>query len=405
MSDSEFPQEPIGQQVKRRSRLAFLFRPAVGIPVTILILIVAGCLTYRASRFRGIPPIPEIVNVEVDGRFHVDDSENAYTHYRQIAALLPSDHDEIAIGGLELHDLGWTAWESVPPAVVARLRACDAALEKWKVGTQLDQAVLIQPADVTSATVVWKFDGSLRACYRLVEMKIAQSLYEGRTAEAWDWIHALLRFSRHSGQHGGVNEWILGVTSHAIACQWAGFWAAHPNVTEADLRTALAEVQSVHRLSVPMSNVLKAEYIWESRILATTPLRSFLTVRGPAVHAAGPLLWLNGEPELASLVYRHLFQNWMTFCDLPRWERPPQTGRWGLFTAAASGPSLPMPASDLNEAARRSIITRMEASSYALICVAQDRHQCRQLALELCLTSEIYRRQHGHRTYADSDRW
>ena len=254
-------------EIPDRSRPWFmiLLRPAVTIPITLLLLIILACLaTYRSARFRGIPPIDEVVDRETEGRIDVSDEENAFTYYGQAWERLPETLDDKAAGvAVDVLEAGGN-WSDVTPAAKTALTSCEALLDDWKKGTECERGIRLQSADAKWYDVIGVQDS--RAISRLVILKSAMLLHEGNTDEAWEWLRALFRFSRHLGNPGSSIERFLGACYHAAGSEILVHWAANDGVTSSQIETVIRELDVIYRLTARNSHVLKRGYLTSAKV-------------------------------------------------------------------------------------------------------------------------------------------
>lgn len=379
-----------------RSPLAFFIRPIVLIPLTIFVIVASIPIVYRSTRFSDIPPIDEIVDRNVDGRFIVDDDENAFTYYQSAVSLLPPVPGETDLS------LGHTAiqngrgWESIPPDVRAYLKSAEGAMAEWRLGTELDEAVYVDVATADFGYLI-PVTQELRQFARLAVLRALRDLDEGRPNEAWPWLRALLRSSRHSGKHGFIIERLVGVAMHRMAAETIVVWATHERVSVEDLRNALAEVRKMHDLTAPNSAALKAEYIVGTNTISSTgSLYDLLGYTPVPKGLMGGYLFVNGEPQLSHVLYRHVFANYLSQCDLPPYDRTSAGTPLDLFLPTGKeSPPLMNPARLSNVVMSRSVLARELVPAVSSCVTAFDLEHARQDALELCLHIELYRRKHG----------
>lgn len=394
MSDIPLP----GEETQPRSRWRVLLRPWVLISLTVVMFLVAAPLVYRSTRFTGIPPIGEEVS-KSDQPPELESEENAFTFYQAAWDRMPQDlydrHiDEAADAVLVDGAAG------VPDTVAGLLETHREMLNEWKRGTELNSGVDPEPA-----RAFWFSDSharNSRPITWLAAIRAAKSLEEGKAGEAWSWLRALLRYSRHIGQHATLYERQVGIWFHAIACDQVAAWATHTNVDERLLRQALKELRELDQLTPSNSSVYRSEYRSTMKLLSSqAELLEFCNVRllqrpildGVPVPLQRSYLFVHGEPELTQLLLRHVFANVLTQVDRPRWERTLAGTRVDLFTPTGKEkPSLMNPA-DLDQAVRRSKLARRLAPSlYSL--TAMDQERATQSILETCMAVELFRRRH-----------
>ena len=401
MTDFNYPAEPGS---KPRSWLMFFLRPAILIPMTLAVLFVGAALTYRSSRLAGIPPIDEIVDRETEGR--IDIEQNAFTFYERAFGLLtPATlRDEAIWNAVDpLMGTGEAEWVDVFPAAKSSLEKCEAVLAKWKRGTELERGVRIQPADQDFWDVIDL--QKIRTISHLALLKSAQCLHERKPEEAWQWLRAMFRFSRHLGNPGPWITRLLGCSVHAMANEQLIAWASHESVTAEQLQTALAELREINELTAAFSVNLKADYLTYSKFFSSPemirkyfrdecPLWDDPALNIPEAFHDG-YLFLNAEPKLCEVLLRHVFANHLSQCDLPRWERKIAGTRLPLFLPTGKEKPPLMDVGVLNDVLMRSIMAQHHFPMSVKLLESIDREQARQTAYELCLTVELFRRQHG----------
>jgi hypothetical protein len=384
--------------------MSFL-RPVVLIPMTLATLIVVAALAYRSSRSAGIPPIDEIVDRETEGRIDIEPDQNAFTFYERAFGLIPATLDEDAIWkavGI-LPGMGATEWIDVSPAAKSSLEKCESPLAEWKRGTELEKGVRVQPADQDLLDMI--DSQKSRTISRLALLKSAQCLHDNKPEEAWQWLRAMFRFSRHLDNQGPVMTRLLGCSVHAMANEQLIAWAAHKTVTADQLQIALAELREINELTAAFSVNLKADYLTYSKFFSSPemirkyfrdecPLWDDPALNIPEAFHDG-YLFLNAEPKLCEVLLRHVFANHLSQCDLPRWERKIAGTRLPLFLPTGKEKLPLMDAGTLNDVLMRSIMAQHHFSMSFKLLEYIDLEQARQAAYELCLTAELFRRKYG----------
>ena len=386
------------EQEQRPSFWMNFLRPAVTIPVTLLVIILAGMLTYRASLFRGIPPIDDVVDRENEGRIEIKGAENAFTYYERAWKQLPETLDDKALGdAVDALEAGGN-WSDVTPAAKAELASSELLLEEWKRGTECERGVRVQSADAEPWDLIGVAES--RTIARLTVLKSALLIHEGDTAKAWEWLRAFFRFSRHLGNPGPWIERSVGVSIHAMCRKSIVHWAADDVVTASQIENAIRELRVIYRLTARNSVVLKHEYLvcekWLSQQeFAEKYCRGVGIVPEKLESVSGIYLFLNAEPQLAELLLRHVYANCLSQCDLPRRKRVFAGTRYPLFKPTGSETPSLMNVNALGDALARSKLAQsLGPKIYGLLDMT-DRERACQTALELCLTVEIFRRERG----------
>ena len=394
MSDTPLP----GEEMQPRSRWRVLLRPWVLISLTVVMFLVAAPLVYRSTRFTGIPPIEEIVDRETEGRFEIDPEENAFTWYEAAWKKAPKSLlDEVlsrTIDELRLH-----GWKSVPERMRELPVIHRAILDEWKQGTEQDRGVAEQPADVMwYSTPVRK---SL-LMVRLSTLHIASCLADDRTGEAWEWLRAQLRFSRHLGNPGSSIERTIGMSIYSTVGESIAIWASHESVTAEQLRVAQDELRSIYKMTAANSAVLKCGYIATQNVLhSSEDLKSYCRqdfgspglLTGVPRPLEGSYLFLLGEPEVTELLLRHWCANLLSQCDLPREERRLSRTPNLFRPSGTESPPLVKP-NLLAGLVDRSRLFEKFAPTMGLIEYS-DHERALHACLVTCLSAEMFRRQHG----------
>jgi hypothetical protein len=104
---------------------------------------------------------------------------------------------------------------------------------------------------------------------------------------------------------------------------------------------------------------------------------------------------VNAEPEVALILQRHLFANHLSQCDLPRWERKVAGTGHDLFLPTGKEKPPLMAVRTLDKALMRSPLVRNVILRFSDLVEVTDREQARQVAIELCLCVELFRRKYG----------
>lgn len=383
---------------KRRPFWMKFLRPAVTIPVTLLAMILVGLVTYRQSRFRGIPPIDEVVDRETEGRIELNDEENAFTYYERAWKQLPETLDDKAIGDA-VDDLeGGGDWSHVSPAAKAELADCELLLQEWKRGTECERGVRVQSADAEPWDLIGVAES--RAISRLAILKSAMSLHNGNSGKAWEWLRALFRFSRHLGNPGHSFDRLVGCHFHTMCSESILRWSADERVAVSQLEVAIRDVRSIFRSTAPNSVILKRGYLTSSKLLSQPKASEEFYPSAEIVpeeleSVSGTYLFLNAEPELAEILLRHVYANCLSQCDLPRRSRVFAGTRYPLFKPTGSETPSLMEPNDLDDALTRSRLAQWLGPNIHSLLDLTDREQASQVALELCLTVELFRRARG----------
>lgn len=392
--------EPTADVVMDQPRpwFAFFLRPGFLLAVAPFLILAIVALTYRSTRFAGIPPIEEIVDRETEGRIDIKPEENAFTYYERAWKQLPATLDDDAIGDAVAALNVSGDWSDVTPSAKRALASCEALLAVWKRGTECERGVRVQPADAEWYDLIGVQDS--RTLVRLAILMSARCRHEGDVDEAWQWHRALFRFSRHLGNPGPWADRWTGVVFHTMCRNSLVYWAADDRVTASQLKTAQRDLTAIYQMTAPNSLVLKFGYLTTSRLLShPSPVQESYVfeeaVPEELKSVSGIYLFLNAEPQLADLVLRHVFANYFSQSDLPRRDRAMAATRYTLYAPTGTENPPLMNVKVLDDALARSKLAGNLRPRLDYVLAWTDREQAIQTALELCLTVELFRRKRG----------
>lgn len=331
----------------------------MAIPIAVLGVIIAAPFIYRSMQFRGIPPIDAIVDPEIDGRVVLLASENAFTFFQHAAAMLPavsgSANYPAAVATIDRGE----HWSAVPTDIRDHLKKCQLALEEWKIGTELDDGNYLDVAALDYSALLPAIQ-DLRRFSRLAVIQMLRCNDEGKTDQAWTWLRATLRSSRHAGKHGVAIERLAGSSIHSGAAKAIVHWASQDEVLSEQLRKALEDVREINRLTPAMSATMKPEAILAMNSLRDSQQCSELLPSSRRVHSQlmPAYLFVKGDPELSRELVAHAFSNYLSQCDLRPSDRTPTIARFGLYRPTGKEvPSLMEP-SRLSDAVMNSLLAR-----------------------------------------------
>jgi len=374
----------------------WLLQPVVAIPIVIVVLIATAPIVYRSTQFYGIPPIDQIVDPEIDGRVVLSDDENAFTFYRRASSLLPTVTTSIDDGiGVTVIDRG-EDWSSVPSEVRDHLRKCEPALTEWKHGAELDDGHYLDVADIDYSTLLPVVQ-DLRRFSWLAALQMLRCQEEGKSNEAWAWLRASLRSSRHAGKHGVSIERFVGISIHHRTAKAIVYWATQDETSTEQLEAALKDVREIYRLTTTTSTTMKAQAILASRTLVdsysgTLMLPEFRKIPKELMSA---YVFVKGDPELGRELINHVFANYLSQCDLRPSDRTLAIARLGLYRPTGKEVPPLMDPTLLSDAVMRSRIVGHLVAGDSQAIMACDLERSRQAALELCILVELYRRRYG----------
>ena len=341
--------------------------------------------------------LPEPVDAASIGHVPVAPGDNAFEFYRRASLLVekmnPSaveQHNDAALDG---------GWEAIGPDLRAWLEQHRQVLDLFRSGSECNQAVYCQPADLTLTTDM-KVPQEMRQMVRLAQLESIRLLDAGDPDAAWQWCRAIIRASRHVGLHGAVLERLVGHAFHAVGCQQTLRWATDPRVDLRMLRTALDEIRSDYAQTAPMSRTLKIEYLLTLRTMRDQTITTQLIhddFRGVAGDA-DTLRRLADEPAISIRSAKLAFANWIYYCDLPRPHRPTTvSGDFGLFQSKPEGPpgSQEIGPEEIDALLERTLLAKKMLSVVKIFIESGDRETAKQGLVELSLAAQCHYREYG----------
>jgi hypothetical protein len=328
-----------GSMARLTGRLARFFGSRwVGLPAVIVLLCLTGLLMFRQSRLAGVPDIGDPFDVDAWGHIDVDPVENAASDYETAVRLYRAASEP----GYEELDAVWEhGWAEASPAVQTWLDDNRAALQAWRVGTEKNMHLRVQPAEMTVYKSLSPPVFECRALLRLAHLEAERLTYLGDTASAWEWHRACLRYSCHLGMNESQFQRTMGACLYCRSVDRVVSWARDDSVTSDQFAQALADVRAAWKLSSSPSVSIRIEYF-----IACDELANLEKYRGVFDQTADAgmeeirlpprqNLFLNDEPELTRRLLKHQVANLLQFADEPRYRQPDWLpGGVGYFNVA-----------------------------------------------------------------------
>lgn len=385
-----------GPETQKASRLLWWLHPKVALPLVMLAVLLTAPFLFRAYRVASVPDIGDPFDVDAFGTVDIAPVDNAMTQYELATKLLRkrgySRNDDLEIEEKARIE-GWTF---ASEAVTKWLDDNQPALAEWRKGTELSQAVVIQPKDFRFTSTLNVVQES-REFARLAKLQAERCAHGGDLEAAWGWLLAVVRASRHVEQSGCLIQRLVGISMLHSAADGMNRWAAHPAVTPDLLRKALVEFHEADRLTPPNSVALKTEYlVLRNTLREATSLRELLeiTTDGP-LSLQAPALFVMGEPELSLKVFQHVFANQLSEIDKPKGSRAPTAA--GLFNFYDLPPGITkcLPARELDKIVNSAVLARLTLPAYQQADIAMQREAARRAAVSLLLACQLHYRLHG----------
>lgn len=291
----------------------------VGIPLAILLLCLAGLLHYRQSRLDAVPDFGDPFDIAAWGHIDFDPAENAAVDYAATSRLYRGAH---APSWEDLERVWEHGWSAASPDVRTWLADNRAALNAWRAGTEKDQHLRAQPAEMTIENCLNVRES--RGLLRLAALESERLRFLGNTQAAWEWHRASLRCASHLGMNASMIDRSLAASLHNIHIKRMLSWARDATVTADQLAQALADVREDENLSSSPSVSIRIEFFIVCDGLANLEkLREgYDTVAddfgGDDLRIArGWQLWLNNDRERTRRLLCHQIANLLEFADEP----------------------------------------------------------------------------------------
>ena len=375
------------------NRWLWWLHPKVALPLLLFGLLLLSPFLYRGYRISRVPEIGDPFDVDAFGTVDLEPADNAMTHYvvadrLRVSSSAPDDELETAL------ELGWSHTST---AVKKWLDDNQPALKEWRKGTELAQVVAEQPK-------VLRIDSTLdvlnyaRNFTRLSRLQAEHSLHDGDIAEAWNWLHASHRASRHVQMNGCLIQRLVGISMFKTTAQGIQRWAADPRVTANQLREALDDYADADRLTPPLSVAMKAEYCMLKNTLADADGLLVLSddqLGRPYDSMRRSVLYLNGEPELSRRLFQHVFANLLTDIDKPLREQLPVVPGANSLYDLPSGVTGSLPARELERLLASTNLAQMALPAYSQVGIAAQNEAAQRAAVSLMLACQLYHRLHG----------
>lgn len=378
----------------RPSRWLWWLQPKVALPLTLFVLLVLSPFLYRAYRIAEVPDIDEPFDLEAFGSVEIAPAENAMTHYALAVKML---HQPTHFSfGDEMDKFRADGW----PAASANLRKWlddnQPALAEWRKGTVLERSQEVALKNCTWSTLL-PVTQECRQLAELARLQAERCLHEGDSRQAWVWLNAALRSSRHVQQHGVLIQRLVGSAIQSLTAEGIVRWSAHSDVAIDHLRNAISDVNAADQMTPPISDTLKADYVtWCNQLRAEDELWEVAAMDSPEdARVMRFRLWWLGEPERSQRVMRHAYQNVLAEIDkLPRDRTPTTPGFSKLFDLPA-GPNGQLAGRDVEKLIGTSHLAAAVVPGFEQLDESTRLESARRVALPAAIGCQIYRRLHG----------
>jgi hypothetical protein len=386
---------PLNQEANERSEREAVRRPPLSKRklvrrLFVLVLVLVSPFAYRIALAWRVPDVVEPFDLKTVLEVNVPDSENAFIEYREAAAKFV----EFPSTGENRNDeqiAEESGWEQATSDVKNWLAANRPAMEIWRAGTSRPNAQYLRATDHRIETPL-PVNNHLMVFTRLAWLESLRLRAEGNVAEAWDWLLASFRGSRHCGSHGSLVERSVGHATHWMTCRAMIQWAQDEQVDDALLRRAIDELRAVQPIGPSLADCFKIDYLQTQAALKSPDLAELVRGANQSAFSSKAVLFANGEPNVSERAMRHVYANWLSQADKPRDQRASLLEA-GVFDVPADQLGQ-ISGRQLASIVRESPVLREFSDSARLVFDAADRAAVRDVILGTVLAIERYARKH-----------
>jgi hypothetical protein len=380
---------------RRRTALAALY---------VLLVATAGVFLWRASRLSGVPDIGDPFDTRPLRMLRVPDDRNAFPLYKRACDRLKRD----PVMERKVLNAPY-AYPKGDAQAVAYLAANAEALALWRQGCERPEALYVPVDELTFETRLPAVQDH-RQFVRLALVEASRLQGAGDVAGAWGWYRAILRGSRHVGNHGFAIGRLVGTAEYVAAATPIRAWMADPRVDAALLRRALRDVREANAMTGPDAELFQIEYISAMKDLKDPRRIMKFFMEDPwSVEPVDRKVWwhhlpaywqaswfLNAEPERSRRIFRLAFANWLAHCDEPPARRPAMVGTKATprLVYDVPGPG-GLPAAELVRLIGSSLLAKELLTSFDPILRALDRDRGQRAALVIALAERLYTLERG----------
>ena len=292
-----------------------------------LILSVVVVLFGRESVLWQIPNSPEPFDLAKYGHVDLPDADNAMVLYKEAARLLVPDRQLFANTPRQVRDQ-WD-WTLAPPKIQEWATRNQSVLAIWLQATERPDALLVQPEEYRSSTILDPFHDFRTLAY-LGELEATRRQAAGDLAGAWIYHRAVLRSAVHAGHHGGLMPGLIAAALLRQANPRIRAWVDDPQQTSELLIRAVADLAACQKLRATTADVIRAEYFASRATLAEPTEWSKMGIEPENLdswyqHFPGFLPakhFLRNEPKRSLKLFRLITAGQLAQVDRPKLDRP-----------------------------------------------------------------------------------
>ena len=382
----------------------------------IVAFVVISPLLIRLWCLSKIPPAPIPFDVEEFCRIEIEPGQNAFDYFREAVRLKEAVDADYKARGIKFEWDGYEAvmasgWSGATDSQKQWLIDRSEAMQVWRRGTDCSDSLFASPLATSFDDMVT----ALQSFQELVGMVQCDGMWlesEGRLLDAAENYLAILRSSDLLGRHGFVTQKLHGMWNYRVAAARLIRWSEDSRLGAVELCSVLKQVRAVNQKSEPPSAGLKIDYLFTMKALSRTgwsiPLglieknEKFEPYASTGMEA---LLWVVGEPDVASRTFTHVLTNHLREVDKPLAERRPmaQPPIVGLFRPPGELSSQSFPPALIERAVQRSIVANQTLEMFSMYDQEVGQDRSRRVGLELVLAAQIYFRDHGEFPAETSD--
>lgn len=304
MNSEQNPVENDSSSKGRTSVWLKILKPKVGITIAVLVLTASLPIAYRGWRLSLVPPVDAPFDVGAFQAETIPNAKNALIDYEEACKRFnrfTGTREESS----RYNYLSSSGWTEVPSGFDEWISLNNDTIEIWERGTKKPSAYA-PPGDVTKHYPGF-YNAAAREIARLVTLKAALELNDGRSDLALSRLLSIHRFSRHLQQAGPLRLELIGSSIQALFCDGLVRWAHHPNTNSQNLQHAIQRLNANCReLPYTISQTLKHFYFEAVKDLNNAEDFKFWH---DTEFVDGLARFVCGEPEYSKLVFTHLVIN------------------------------------------------------------------------------------------------
>ncbi|MEX0725640.1 MAG: hypothetical protein WD065_05195 [Planctomycetaceae bacterium] len=368
-------------------------------PVSMILFVIFAPFAVRTFMIVSIPDIGDPFDVDAFGTVNLPDAENARLDYEAAVALLvPKPTGAHLDVDTQIDVALEEGWNYVVPEIRQWEKDNRLALERWKIGTEKPDFLLLQPSEFKFDTDI-ELIQQLRMLNRVNRLQCSRLVEEGELDEAWEWCRAGLRCGVHVNQHGVLICRLIGIHLQEECMAIIRRLSEHSAASDELLRRILDEYGEIDQKNARLSVALKCEYLMIKSTFHDKQSMANIFPDAEQQRLLNAGMFLLHEPQLSQLIWQQYLANQLDQIDLPLKEQQKRTGhkRYGIFDRdpKKSYPSDHLTPAEIETMIRRSLLAQLLFPAFQQTHNRHLQFQTHQRAIQVGLALRIYHRRHG----------